>query len=304
MIRMNRTQQIFALALGLFLLSITTPACAPAVGHAVASSAQPFSAEQQGVLRELKQANVVYLGETHDRAADHAAQLQIIQALHQHHPQMAIAMEMFQRQYQTVLDQYLAGAITEAELRQQSDYDQRWGFDWEYYAPILRFAQAHQIPVIALNTPTEVTHRVARQGLGALSETDQQWIPPLADIHLGPKAYRQMLQDIYQHSHAGMTASSNFDRFFAAQVLWDETMAEGITTFLQENPDSQVIALMGQGHVVYGYGVPDRVARRMAEQPDFVQRTVLLNPSAAALAEGTGAIADYFWLSAEISDDE
>jgi uncharacterized iron-regulated protein len=87
------------------------------------------------VLQELVRVNVIYLGETHDSPEDHQAQLEIIQELYRRNRKIAIAMEMFQRPYQGVLDRYLAGKITETQLIEQSEYEKRWGFSWEYYAP-------------------------------------------------------------------------------------------------------------------------------------------------------------------------
>ena len=264
---------------------------------------------QQAVVDALAQAKVVYLGETHDHAADHQGQLQIIQALYQQnqHRQnrgMAIALEMFQRPYQPLLDQYLAGKITELELQQQSEYDQRWGFPWEYYAPILRFAKAHQLPLIALNVPTEITRKVAREGLESLTDSDRQWIPSESEIRTDNAAYRQMLQAVYEEIHQGQGGTSNFDRFFLAQVLWDETMAQVVANFLQVQPNHQVIVLAGDGHLVYGYGIPSRVARRIE---GIVQRSVIVNPDEEMELEGVispthpQGIADYFWLSESCS---
>ncbi|MDJ0701914.1 MAG: ChaN family lipoprotein [Leptolyngbyaceae cyanobacterium MO_188.B28] len=262
---------------------------------AVDISVQP-QAPQDDVLQSLFQADVVYLGETHDILADHQAQLAIIQALHRQNPELAIALEMFQRPYQSVLDQYLAAEITEAELVELSQYEQRWGFPWEYYAPIIRFARDNQLPLIALNAPNEVPRKVARQGLESLSEDERQYIPPLSEIRTDNSDYRQLVQQAFgaHHAHAAV-AGMNFENFFAAQVVWDETMAAGIANFLQQAPERQVVVLAGQGHVIYGYGIPSRVVRRMGD--DLVQRTVLLNPSEAILDEGEGEIADHFWVS-------
>jgi hypothetical protein len=105
---------------------------------------------QDDTFAALQTADVVYLGERHDSAADHAAQLEIIEALHAENPDLAIALEMFQRPFQPVIDRYLAGEITEAELVAQTEYLERWGFPWEFYAPFLRFAQANELPVLAL----------------------------------------------------------------------------------------------------------------------------------------------------------
>ena len=96
-----------------------------------------FTTPQQGILKQLQAAKIVYLGETHDSESDHQQQLAIIQALFKHKSRLAIGMEMFQRPAQPILDRYLAGKISAIELRQQTEFDKRWGYKWEYYAPIL-----------------------------------------------------------------------------------------------------------------------------------------------------------------------
>ncbi|MGF1495225.1 MAG: ChaN family lipoprotein [Elainellaceae cyanobacterium] len=262
-----------------------------------------FPPDAQAVPRGLREANVVYLGETHNQPDDHAAQFNIIQKLYQENPDLAIAMEMFQRPFQPVIDDYLAGQISAAELRRQSEYDQRWGYPWSYYEPILEFAKAQGLPVLAANTPAEITQQVAREGLDSLSEDDLQWIPPVSEIHTNNDAYREWIRQIYRGSHRGHGNSQNFNNFFLAQVLWDETMAESVAQFLIENPNRQVVVLAGQGHIMYGYGIPSRVARRVESSPQwqgqFSQTTVLLNPSEDSReqreAEDGTAIADYFW---------
>jgi uncharacterized iron-regulated protein len=251
------------------------------------------------VLDDLAHATVVYLGETHDRPADHQAQLQIIQTLHQRHAKLAIAMEMFQRPYQAALDQYLAGKISETEMLQQTEYEQRWGYPWQDYAPIVQFAKAQQLPVIAMNTPAEVTRKVAQAGLASLSSSDRQWIPPVAEILLDNAAYRQRVQEVYEAIHQGH--GSSFDYFFQAQVLWDETMADSIARFLKAHSDYQVVVLAGQGHIAYGDGIPSRVARRLqsnrGRSREFQQRSLLLNPDESMQQP---SIADYFWISSSL----
>ncbi len=226
----------------------------------------------------VAQAKVVYLGETHDSAADHKAQMEILQKLYRQ-TKIAVAMEMFQRPYQGVLNRYLAGQLSEQELVEQSQYEQRWGFPWEYYAPILRFAKEKHLPVLALNTPTEVTRQVAREGLESLTPAQRQFIPPFSEIRTDNAEYRQLMLGAFkQHQAAGHGASADFERFFLAQVLWDETMAERIAQFLQANPDYQVVVLAGKGHINYGYGIPSRVARRLNKK-HLVQCSILLNSS-------------------------
>lgn len=278
------------------------PATAPDTAKAAVVSAFNLSRQQPenptAVLQKLAQANVVYLGETHDRLADHQAQLAIVQALHQLRPKLAIGMEMFQRPYQAVLDRYLMGGLTEAALQNQSQYQKRWGYSWDFYAPILRFAKANALPVVALNTPTEATRKTSRSGLESLTLAERRFIPPRSSIVLGPDSYRDRLQQIYAESHHGMSVSGTFERFFQAQVLWDETMADRIAYTLQKQPETLVIVLVGQGHVIYGDGIPVRVSRRMQatrSQP-LKQITLLLNNDMPEV-QSDCQIADYLWHS-------
>lgn len=246
------------------------------------------------ILQALTRADIIYLGETHDRRADHRAQLEILRSLHTKNPQLAIGMEMFQRPFQAAIDDYLAGNLSEAELVEQTEYEQRWGFPWEYYAPILRFAKENQLPVLALNAPSEVVRKVAREGLENLSDRDRQYLPPLAEIRTDNPDYRAMLAAIFE-SHAGHGNSNRFDRFFSAQVVWDETMAETFAQFYRSRPERQVVVLAGIGHVIYGYGIPSRVGRRLSDRA-LRQEIVLLGRDPA---DFQGRAADYFWIHDE-----
>lgn len=263
-------------------------------GGAIAQSSQPAPPKpqlsHQAILADLAQADVIFLGETHTDEADHIAQLDIITAMHQTRGDIAIGLEMFQRPFQSVLDQYIAGEITEADLVEQSEYETRWGFDWELYAPIIRYAQANQIPLVALNTPQEITRKVARQGLASLTGPDLEHIPPLTDIDTSNEDYQAMLAQVFsQHGGHGNSGPS-FENFFAAQVLWDETMAESVADFVTDAPDTQMIVMAGEGHIVYGFGIPSRVERRLGE--DLVAYSVLLNPTSTV-----PELADFFWIS-------
>ncbi len=259
-------------------------------------SQQEYSLEE--IADDLATANPIYLGETHDDASDRVAQLQIIQTLYDRDPNIAIGMEMFQRPYQSVLDAYIAGEITEDQLLEQSEYNTRWGYDWDSYAPLLRFARDRQIPVLALSAPSELTRKVATNGWESLSEAERQQLPPLEEIHTDNEDYRQRLYEIYEaHLHGGHGNAEDFDRFFFVQVLWDETMAETIAHFLQSHPNYQVIAIAGAQHIIGGDGIPDRVARRipLSDETSSVPRSILLYPQTELEAMPAAEAADYFW---------
>ena len=246
-------------------------------------------ADNDSVLAGISSSQVIYLAETHSDPADHQAQLAIIQALSAE-GEIAIGLEMFQRPFQGALDAYLANEIDEAALIVASEYETRWGFDWEFYAPILRYAKENKIPLLALNTPAEITRKVARTGLDSLEGDDLRYIPPVADIDLSDQAYKDWIASVFS-AHGGAGHSLNFDNFFAAQVLWDETMAARIVQQLAEQPDRQVIVLAGEGHVLNGYGIPNRVERRL---PAVAQSSVQLAPDEqSAAAEAF----DFVWVT-------
>ena len=258
-----------AFSLGLLFIQPFSPA---ALAEIISATSTPE------IVSRVLQDDVVYLGENHDSPVIHQQQLEIITQLQQNRAKrkIAIAWEMFQRPFQPVLGRYLAGTITEKQLREQTEYDNRWGFDWEFYAPILRFAKDKQISLIALNTPEEITQKVAESGINSLEEADYRYIPIKADISLDNAEYRQRLKDIYlQHVEAGQGNSSDADNFFAAQVLWDETMAEAIAKYHNNHPNGLIVVLVGKAHVMYDYAIPERVLKRV-KQDNFSQTTVLL----------------------------
>ncbi len=251
------------------------------------------------ILEDLKSATFVYLGEIHNRPGDRTGQIEILAALQQEalrndRPKLAISLEMFQRPFQPLLDAYLAGEIDEETLVRESEYETRWSFPWESYAPILHFARANRIPVLAANTPTEILHKVARQGLESLDGDDFLYVPPRDEIRVDNDSYRAQLLGAFGRHGVTASTSDTFERFFAAQVTWDETMAEAIADFHRQNPDHRIVSISGLGHVSYGYGIPDRVKRRIPAT-EFQHRSVLFAPESRALPNAIANATDYVW---------
>jgi aminopeptidase N len=204
---------------------------------------------------------IIYVGETHYLFPDHVMELEIIKDLHKRGRRIAIGMEMFQRPFQKVLDDYIGGKIAEAEFLKGTEYFKRWGFDYHLYRPILLYARSENIPVIALNIPREVVDKVFRSGLDSLSEEERKWIPSQMDF--SDEAYKERLKKVFlEHRDVENFKTSNFDFFYQAQILWDETMAESVDQFLRTHPHDQMVVLAGSGHLAYGSGIPKRTARR------------------------------------------
>jgi aminopeptidase N len=231
------------------------------------------------VIKSVSGKKIVYVGEYHDRFAHHEVQLDIIKGLFHKDPRIAVGMEMFQRPFQKTLDDYIAGSIDERAFLKKSEYFKRWGFDYNLYKPILDFARAEKIPVVALNLRREITDKVSKTGMDSLTNDERKDLPEQMDF--SDMEYRDRLRQVFDQ-HEG-SSERNFDFFLQAQILWDEGMARSIDEYLRKNPDRRMVVLAGAGHLAYGSGVPIRTLRR----DGFSYATVLSDVSV------DGDIADF-----------
>ena len=220
----------------------------------------------ENLVPELADKRVIYVGETHTRYDHHLLQLEIIRKIHTLHPDLAIGMEYFQQPYQQYLDDYIRGEIDEREMLRRTEYYDRWRYDYRLYAPILRYAQEQSIPLVALNLPVEITQKVSRDGLDSLSETERAQVP--AEIDRSDEAYAKRLEKIFKDHPSGQVP--NFEHFLTSQLLWDEGMAQQVAEYLTANPSRRMIVLAGSGHLAYGSGIPNRVARRIPVDSSLV----------------------------------
>ena len=213
------------------------------------------------VIEKVSEKKIIYVGEFHDVFSHHAVQLDIIRNIFQKNNNMAIGMEMFQRPFQKILDDYIAGIIDEREFLSLSEYYKRWRFDYNLYKPILRFARANGIPVVALNMDREIIDKVSKNGIGSLTESERKRVP--ADMDFSDSEYMERISGVFRYHNDWK--EKNFDYFYQSQILWDETMALSIDDFLKMNPAKQMIVIAGQGHLQFGSGIPKRAFRRNGE---------------------------------------
>ena len=207
------------------------------------------------LVNQLMAGRVILLGEHHDRYDHHLSQLELICRLHARHPRLAIGVEFVQQPFQTSLDDFVQQRIDESTFLRRSEYFARWGFDYRLYAPILRFARDNTIPVIALNVPGEVTAKIARQGMAALSDEERQWIP--ANGLNADDNYRERLRAVFD-AHAD-ASSSEFENFLKAQILWDEVMAKQASGYLADHDGVRLVIIAGNGHVAYQNAIAGRI---------------------------------------------
>jgi uncharacterized iron-regulated protein len=216
----------------------------------------------------LKDYDVVFMGEWHDHAGNHLAEMALFRALYARNPQLSLSLEMFERDVQPVLDDYMAGRIGEDNLRRRG---RAWGNYAESYRPLVEFAKEHALPVIAANAPASVVRCVGIEGPGYLARmpaAKRGWAA--AELHLGEGPYKdKFLRFLAEDGAHGQDANRTeeekraaAERSFASQVTRDDTMAESIYLALQKNPARKIVHLTGAFHVEGALGTVERLRLR------------------------------------------
>lgn len=212
-----------------------------------------------GIMPLLAEKRVVYVGESHAKYGHHLLQLEIIEGLHKQGWDFAIGMEFFQQPFQWVLDAFIRGEMSEAQMLAESEWYQRWRYDYRLYRPLLQFAREQRIPVIALNVPKELTGKVSKKGYAGLTAEERARLPE--EIDTSDEAYHQRLHEVFAQ-HEGKS-EEDFERFKEVQLTWDEGMAQTVADYLKRHPNKKMVVLAGAGHLMYGSGIPKRVDRRI-----------------------------------------
>ncbi|NOY73524.1 MAG: PDZ domain-containing protein, partial [Gammaproteobacteria bacterium] len=137
----------------------------------------------------------------------------------------------------------------------------------------LRFARMNNIPLYGINVEQTLKKKVKEKGWFNISKSERDGIRNPASPS---DAYLEMLASTYSlHGHHGASTDgkkskeldldklkkdSGFQRFVQGQQLWDRAMAHGIETLVKAEPKRQVVAIMGSGHIMNGFGVPHQLA--------------------------------------------
>jgi uncharacterized iron-regulated protein len=204
-------------------------------------------------------------------------------------------MEMFQKPFQGVVDDYAAKKIDAEALRLRAGWEERWGYDWGLYGPTIDAAVAAGGNLLALNAARELTKKVVRQGLDSLTPDERAQVPELVLDDAAHRAWFDALMEgmsgTHGHAEAGgkkedpaaptpapppppppppqpkasphgqSGAMPSADRVYTVQVMWDETMADGSAKWLAANPRGHLIILAGNGHC-HDHAIVNRIKRR------------------------------------------
>ncbi len=248
------------------------------------------------LLSDLDTARVIFVGESHDQIEHHRIQVRMIRELVAKGKEVVIGMEMFERAQQPILDRWAQGLLTEEEFLREVQWDVTWGMDYDLYKDILDAAKNQHLKVLGLNAPRDLVTKVAENGKDGLSPEYRKKLP---EIDLTDRAYRAYIATFF-HGHAKGLAK-DFDNFFEAQCLWDESMAQSLSQFLKspEAKGKTVLVFAGSGHIVFGFGIPNRLYRRTS----IPYQTIILKAwsekvNGDLIFTGTSSpIANFLWIT-------
>jgi len=136
--------------------------------------------------KRLDGRTIVTIGEVHSNPCHHRLEFDIIRALsassNNQKNKLSIGLECFYRQHQTVLDRFVFGHKDFGTLKRDTNWDQNWGYDINYYAKIFQFAAMNGIRLVGLNVPFQVAQLVGQVGLNQLPSELLRLLP---DVDLG-----------------------------------------------------------------------------------------------------------------------
>jgi uncharacterized iron-regulated protein len=224
------------------------------------------------IVKDFKDYDMILFGEEHNDAVTHYLESTLLEKLYEKYGDfLTLSMEMFDRDVQVVLNEYLAGMISEKHFSR----DARIWVNYGDYRPMVEFAKENGIDIIAANAPMRYTNMASMKGqefLQSLSEYAKTFIAPLPyDTATG--AHREKLlhvlnevkmplmkKDTTQKPMMPLSAVQSFN-INLGQSLWNATMAHSMCEYLTEHAGKKILHLHGKFHSDEYFGVPQYIEK-------------------------------------------
>lgn len=211
---------------------------------------------------DMKNHDVLFFGEEHNDSVGHYLESKIFEMLYaQFNNRLALSMEMFDRDVQTVMNEYLVGIIREKNFTK----DARVWNNYKDYRAMVEFAKNNRLDIICANAPGRYTNLAGRKGQKALMDLSDQaknYVAPLPYDTASGKYYDKLIR-LTSHTGSSTTDTSKKMPVMAmgafnliqAQSLWDATMAWSIAEYLSTHKGEKVMHVNGRFHSDEGFAV-------------------------------------------------
>ena len=212
--------------------------------------------------------DAIYFGEFHDDTTIHEIQVAYLEAMFNVSNKLAVSFEMFERDAQESINDYLSGKINEEEFLKKS---RPWPDYKLFYRSILELAKTKNAPVIAANVPRMYAGMYTGLGMTGLDK-----LPPEQRAMIAKNMLIEEDDDYYKNFRKTMLNNMGVDSnsilkpnqdntlilYYGAQLIKDETMAESIVNFLKANTGFKVIHYNGDFHSNNYLGTVKKVIQR------------------------------------------
>jgi uncharacterized iron-regulated protein len=214
------------------------------------------------IAADMKTADVLFFGEEHNDSVTHFLEISIFEELYKlYNSQLTLSMEMFERDVQPIMNEYLMGMIRERDFLKDAKV---WS-NYRDYRPMVEFAKKNKLDVVCANAAgrySNIAGKKGQKGLALLPVESKSFFAPLPyDTATGK--YHEKLMDMMGHNAAdtskttkappmGMMGAFNL---VMAQSLWDATMAYSISEYVKKNPTKKIFQVNGRFHSDEGFAV-------------------------------------------------
>ena len=248
------------------------------------------------LVARARRADAVVIGETHTDETTHDLELAILDAVTRASTrQVILALEMFARDVQPALDAYLANEIDEASFLARS---RPWGNYRTGYRPLVEFAKAHELRVVASNIPTAIRRKISKGKEAAwnrLTPDERRHVPPT--LISNSRAYWDQYDRLAAGHLVGEDAPPLTERLYWSQSLWDNTMAWSSAEALDNSPGALLVHVNGSFHSRRSLGLVEQLrARKPGLQTCVVTIVPCLEPSAVS-TESVADLGDFVILA-------
>jgi uncharacterized iron-regulated protein len=224
-----------------------------ATGHRIVDGAGGMDVPFDELVLDLQGSPIIIISELHDFAAHHEHQFELLSALAAGGRPVHAGFEFFPADQQADVDQWLIGKISEIDFLKKIGWG---GTPFEFYRRQALLPATTGGRTLALNAPAWLTKKVAKLGVESLTDTERLSLPN--GFALGNSLYLERFRTV-MGEHVPVNA---IGRYFAAQSIWDDTMAETACQFSNKHPGEPLIIIVGDFHASYGGGLPDRIRAR------------------------------------------
>jgi uncharacterized iron-regulated protein len=226
------------------------------VGPLVVASPSAALTTWTDAIAAMATSAVVCVGEKHDEASHHQVQAEALLALDAF-PGLSLGLEMVAAEDQPALDAFQSGAMSEADFAVW--WSKNWGYPYAIYKPIFDAARSRAIPIHGLNAPAALVKAVAKVGLAGLPAADRARLPASVAESADARYRAYVKESLTGH---GPVPDDRLARMTQAMAVWNETMGENAARLTAGG--KRVLVVAGQGHCLYGAGVPESARRRGA----------------------------------------